>query len=192
MRKAIRRYNLLHHPFYQAWSAGTLSVAALRLYAREYGAFIGVLEGGWTALNESEGAAVEGHHYDLWKVFARAVGTTVVDRASVGAVQLLVDEATNCFATLPEATGPLYAFEAQQPLTANSKLQGLGLHYASLPPGVRPYFQAHACETGEETLLERKLSSMTPAEQGRAAAACNRMSKALWEALTGIHAAGAC
>ncbi len=192
MRKAIRRYDLLHHPFYQAWSAGTLSVAGLALYAREYGAFIGVLERGWTALNESEGAAIERRHFDLWKLFARAVSTTVVDRAALGGVQQLVDEATKCFATMSEATGALYAFEAQQPSTANSKLKGLDSHYASLPTGVRPYFQAHACETGEEALLERKLAGMNRAEQGRAAAACNRMSKALWDALTEIHTAGAC
>ena len=29
--------NLLEHPFYRAWSAGTLPAEALAAYAREYG-----------------------------------------------------------------------------------------------------------------------------------------------------------
>ena len=43
----IADYNLLNHPFYQAWSAGELPVDALRSYAREYGAFISTLPKGW-------------------------------------------------------------------------------------------------------------------------------------------------
>jgi pyrroloquinoline-quinone synthase len=187
MRAVIRSYDLLGHPFYQAWSAGTLPVEALAKYAREYGAFIGVLDRGWQTLGEPEGAKVERHHLELWNGFARALDTAVVDAPAVAAVQALVDEATRSFATPAEAAGALYAFEVQQPATARSKLEGLGLHYASLSSEVRPYFQAHACETGEDTLIEEKLARMTEAEQERAAAACERMSKALWDALTGIH-----
>ncbi len=189
MRKAIRRYDLLQHPFYQAWSSGTLAPASLATYAREYGAFIAVLEHGWTALKEPEGAAIERHHFDLWTAFARAVRTTVVETSTLRPVQRLIDEAKTSFATAPEAAGALYSFEIQQPCTANSKLKGLDVHYATLPAGVRPYFEAHASETGEEAFLERKLATMNEAEQGRAVAACERMSKALWDALTGIHAA---
>ncbi|MGO8969038.1 MAG: hypothetical protein ACLQDQ_05655 [Myxococcaceae bacterium] len=192
MREAISRYDLLRHPFYQAWSAGTLTVAALAIYAREYGAFIDVLEWGWNALDEPEGAAIERHHVDLWKGFARALGTTVLDVAALGAGKSLLEEATRSFTTPPEAAGALYAFEAQQPSTARSKLKGLDTYYRSLPAGVRPYFEAHACETGEEALLQRKLARMTEAEQERATAACSRMAKALWDALTSIHAAAAC
>ena len=55
----IADYNLLKHPFYQAWSAGELSVEALRSYAREYGAFISTVPEGWEALNEIETAEEE-------------------------------------------------------------------------------------------------------------------------------------
>ena len=66
MRTAIRRDDLREHPFYLAWSAGTLPVAALTTYAREYGAFIGVLDSGWEALGDRESAAIERAHVELW------------------------------------------------------------------------------------------------------------------------------
>ena len=192
MRAAIRDFDLLGHPFYQAWSAGRLPVEALATYAREYGAFIAVLDCGWTTLAELQGAATERRHAELWSDFARALNTAVVASPRIDAVRALVDEAIQSFATPASAAGALYAFEVQQPSTAHSKLVGLGAHYAWLPPGVRPYFQAHSDETGEEALLERKLAKMTDADQVRAAAACERMSRALWDALTGIQSVYAC
>lgn len=187
MRAAIRRYDLLAHPFYQSWSAGTLPVAALATYAREYGAFIRVLGQGWESLGEPEGAAIERHHAELWDDFAHALDTTVGREPEIDSVGALVDEATRSFATPAAAAGALYAFEMQQPSTAHSKLEGLDTHYVSLPDGVRPYFQAHAQETGEDAILEAKLAAMTEAAQELAASACERMAKALWDALTGIH-----
>ncbi len=192
MRGTIRDFDLLGHPFYKAWSAGRLPVEALATYAREYGAFISVLDRGWTTLGEFEGAAIERHHVELWSDFARTLGTAIAASPRVSAVRALVDEAIHSFATPASAAGALYAFEVQQPSTAHSKLVGLGTHYAWLPPGVRPYFQAHSCETGEEALLERRLAEMTDVDRERATAACGRMSRALWEALTGIQTLYAC
>ena len=51
--ESIARWNLLESRFYQAWSAGTLPVEALRTYAAEYGAFISLIPKGW----ESHGVA---------------------------------------------------------------------------------------------------------------------------------------
>lgn len=191
MRAAIDRYNLLTHPFYRAWSAGTLPAGALATYAREYGAFIGVLNRGWTTLDEPGGAAIERTHAALWSDFARALETTVASVPGLTAVRALVEEATRSFAAAAESAGALYAFEVQQPATAQSKLEGLDTHYASLSPSARPYFAAHAAETAEEALLADKLAAMTDVERERAAAACGRMCKALWDALSDIHA-GSC
>jgi pyrroloquinoline-quinone synthase len=187
MRAAIGRYDLLQHPFYRAWSAGTLPCDALATYAREYGAFIAVLDRGWETLGEPASAAVEREHVALWSDFARAVGTKVIAHPEKTAVLALVDEATKSFASPATSAGALYAFEAQQPSTARSKLEGLHTHYASLSADVRPYFQAHAGESGEDLLLENKLAAMSENDREVAAAACERMSKALWDALTDIH-----
>ena len=107
------------------------------------------------------------------------------------AMQTLVDEATASFANPASAAGALYAFELQQPATAKSKLEGLDTHYASLPDDVRPYFDAHAGESGEDVMLENKIARMSAADQEEASRACARMAKALWDALSGIHS-GVC
>ena len=49
----LEKWDLLKHPFYQAWSAGTLPVEALQVYAREYGNFIANLPRGWETLNDA-------------------------------------------------------------------------------------------------------------------------------------------
>lgn len=188
MQAAIGRHDLLAHPFYQAWSAGTLPVDALATYAHEYGAFIGTLDRGWATLGEPEGAAIERHHAVLWQQFAGALDTTVTREPTLAAVRALADEAVRSFATPAEAAGALYAFERQQPATAKSKLDGLATHYTAIPAGAQAYFQAHACETGEDTLIETKLAAMTDVERARASAACERMAQALWNALSDIHA----
>ena len=55
----VARRDLLQHPFYQAWSAGTLPVEDLQTYAREYGAFVGMLPRAWQALDDDETAQEE-------------------------------------------------------------------------------------------------------------------------------------
>jgi pyrroloquinoline-quinone synthase len=187
LRAVIAEYDLLEHPFYRAWSAGTLPESALATYAREYGAFIAVLDRGWETLGEKESARIERHHVALWNDFAGALGTTVTNEPTTKAVEALVAEAAKSFATPAAAAGALFAFEAQQPATAHSKLDGLDTHYASLPSDVRPYFEAHASESGEDVMLAEKMSAMSAADQKEAISACDRMSKALWDALTDIH-----
>ena len=130
----IADYNLLNHPFYQAWSAGELPVEALRSYAREYGAFISTVPAGWETLNEVEIAAEETEHIDLWADFAAGLDTAVTE-AQIPKVKALTDTAHELFSEPTTALGALYAFEAQQPATAQSKLTGLKAFY-QLPKSI--------------------------------------------------------
>ena len=139
----VSKRNLLDHPFYQAWSAGTLPVEALRTYAREYGAFIGLLPNAWETLRNSETALEEREHAELWESFAAALDTNVSGKAELSAVQALTASAARLFSDPISAAGALYAFEVQQPATAQSKLDGLKAHY-HLPSGVEPYFEIHS------------------------------------------------
>ena len=96
----IADYNLLNHPFYQAWSAGELPVETLRSYAREYGAFISTVPIGWETLDETETAAEEIEHIDLWADFAAGLDTAVAE-AQIPQVKALMDTAhTNSFRNL--------------------------------------------------------------------------------------------
>ncbi len=72
--RIIDEWNLLKHPFYQAWSSGTLPVEALRIYAREYGEFVAALPQGWETLKDHETANEEREHIQLWENFRIALG----------------------------------------------------------------------------------------------------------------------
>lgn len=179
--------NLLEHPFYQAWSAGTLPADALAAYAREYGVFVGTLPRGWMALADAETAEEEREHARLWDLFAAALGTQVTEHASVPQVQSLLDVAARHFAEPATAAGALYAFERQQPATAESKLAGLRAFYAVGADAER-YFDEHTRNQHEAEKLAARIASLDAQGQARAQVACREMSQALWDALSGLHA----
>ncbi|MDE0323446.1 MAG: iron-containing redox enzyme family protein [Candidatus Poribacteria bacterium] len=181
----IADYNLLNHPFYQAWSAGELPVEALRSYAREYGAFISMMPGGWETLNDAEIAAEETEHIDLWADFAAGLDTTVTE-AQIPQVKALMETADELFSEPTTALGALYAFEVQQPATAQSKLRGLKAFY-QLPKSVEPYFETHSHNEHEAEKLLAYIGALPSDSHGTVVQACEKMSAALWDALTGIH-----
>ncbi|HEV2096805.1 MAG TPA: hypothetical protein VGQ82_09910, partial [Chthoniobacterales bacterium] len=85
------------------------------------------------------------------------------------------------------ALGTLYAFEAQQPHTTASKQEGLRRFYPHLSTD-DTYFRAHMNEDHEAAILLRKMEGLSPAAQEKSLAACEAMSQALWDALSGIDA----
>ena len=181
----ISKYNLLKHPFYQAWSAGELPVEALKCYAREYGAFISTLPKGWETLNDAETAEEETEHIEMWEDFADGLDTEISD-AQVPQVKTLLNTADSLFSGSETALGALYAFEAQQPETAKSKLTGLKAFY-QLPEKVEPYFVTHSHNEHESEKILERIGALSTASQKTAVQACEQMSSALWDALTGIH-----
>jgi len=186
MHAAVSKWNLLQHPFYQAWSAGTLPVEALRAYAREYGALVGLLPRAWTALGDGETADEEREHAGLWDAFAHALETRVVEKPSVTQVQALTSSARRLFDDPATAAGALYAFEVQQPATAKSKLDGVREHYR-LPTAVEPYFELHSNNQDEAAKLLARIDNFSADEQNRTIHACSEMAELLWNALSGIY-----
>ncbi len=184
----IARHSLLQHPFYQAWNDGSLPVAALTDYAREYGAFIDTISHGWNVVGEPTIAKIEEEHADLWDTtFAGGLGTSVTS-PRIAQVTDLVEMSREMFAERATALGALYAFEAQQPETARTKLKGLKEHYSQLPESCGKYFDAHQEDYDEPALLAAEIDSLSEADRNRALGACDRMSRGLYDALTGIHA----
>jgi pyrroloquinoline-quinone synthase len=182
----LTRWNLLNHPFYQAWSAGTLPVEALRAYAREYGAFINMLPRGWETLQDEETAAEEREHAGMWASFAGALGTQVTGVPVIREAADLTQTAAQLFSEPSTALGGLYAFESQQPATAQSKLDGLRAHYR-LPAEVEPYFEVHSHNEHEARKILAQIEALPPAGQEQAEQACSRMAEGLWNALSGIY-----
>ena len=185
--RILDQWNLLNHPFYQAWSAGTLSLDALRIYAREYRELIAALPMGWETLQDEETASEEREHILLWDDFREALGEGDL-RASIKEAKELTRAAHELFSTPAAALGALYAFEAQQPATAKSKLDGLKTHY-QLPKETEPYFEVHSSNWHESRKLLDQISALSPSEQDEAYRGCERMAASLWNALTGIQQA---
>lgn len=185
LQSSLSRWNLLDSAFYQAWNAGELSTEALALYASEYGAFISTIADGWAVHGDAAIAAEEREHVELWRRFAGSLGTDIGE-AKTPAVVKLVETARKRFSDPAESLGALYAFEAQQPATAASKLEGLRAHY-NLGKEAEVYFEVHKDDLDEPALLLERMKALPAADQVRAAAACEEMSKALRLALDGIY-----
>ena len=187
LKNQIQAFLLLDHPFYQKWTHGELSVDDLALYAREYGAFIHTIPKGWEALGEDETVAEETEHNRLWDEFAAALDTRV-STSTLREVEALLALSGDLFAQPATALGALYGFEIQQPETAASKLAGLRQFY-NLGEQAERYFIEHANNHHEAEKLLDRIGALSHIEQDASLEACGRMSRALWDALSGVLAA---
>lgn len=184
----IQKHSLLRHPFYVAWSEGTLPVPALQLYASEYGNFIQAIATGWASAGEPEIAEIEKTHAEIWnRSFASPLGKPVGTPA-VREVAELLRTASDLFGRRAPAIGALYAFEAQQSETVPTKLRGLETHYQHLPASCMDYFKVHLGDYNEIGVLEAALKALPSVDRETAMVACETMCEALYSALSGIYA----
>jgi pyrroloquinoline-quinone synthase len=210
----VARYNLLQHPFYQAWSKGELTREDLREYAAEYWHHVSAFPTYLSALHsrlpdgemrrevlrnlaEEEGvdSATARPHSDLWMDFAKGMGAShdeVVGRS-------LQPEMIALMATFRElmrdgkassAMAALYAYESKVPAIAATKAEGLAEHYATEGAAAR-YFTLHqtadvAHASVWRELIDKELA-ISPEAEETALAAGERAAKALWVALDGVE-----
>ena len=183
--QTIGEWALLNSRFYNAWNTGELPKSALMQYAEEYGNFIRLLPIGWDTLNDMETVEEENEHIRLWDIFADALGTQVRESTNP-AVATLMSTANKLFSSQITAMGAMYAFEAQQPETASSKLEGLQKYYP-VPAEGEEYFKVHAVNHHESEKLITRMTALSQVDEEQAIKACEEMSKALWDALEGIY-----
>lgn len=177
---------LLKHPFYQAWNMGTLSLSDLALYATQYGEFIECIASGWEKAGDSAVAAEEREHAVLWTDFASALNAPRPAAHRLPEIEELVGFANASFGgSRAEALGALYAFEQQQPGTAQSKLDGLRKHY-QLPAKAEVYFDIHKADEEEPRWLAGEIEKLSPEEFSQSEEACRNMAAALWRGLDGV------
>jgi pyrroloquinoline-quinone synthase len=181
----VAPFNLLQHPFYQAWSKGELTREDLREYAGEYWHHVSAFPTYLSALHsqlpdaelrrevlrnlaDEEGvdAATARPHSELWMDFAVAMGASrdeVVGRA-------VQPEMTALLATFRElmqegavpktgaaaAMAALYAYESKVPAIAKTKAEGLAEHYATEGTAAR-YFTLHQTADVHHSSVWREL-----------------------------------
>jgi pyrroloquinoline-quinone synthase len=207
----IARYDLLQHPFYQAWSNGELTRDELREYASEYWHHVSAFPTYLSALHarledaplrrivlenlaDEEGLPASRPHSDLWMDFAEGMGadsSAVRDRAIQPETASLVAHFREAMTGSPAAAlAALYTYESRVPAIARTKAKGLREHYAATEFAAR-YFTLH--QTADvyhakvwRDAIESELTAH-PEEAECALDTAEATAAALWNALTGIE-----
>lgn len=206
----IEERSLLKHPFYQAWQRGELSLDALRGYARQYFHFIRALPTFVSAAHSNcedpadrrqllEGLVEEEagpeNLVELWLRFAEALG---LPREEVTASQPLPETAAlvqtyralTREGTFARAMATLYAYEAQIPAVAQTKIDGLRRFYELDGGPAVSHFRRHGSLDVKHSAFAREMVAKygtTPEAQEEAAQAVDQATQALWGLLDGVH-----
>jgi pyrroloquinoline-quinone synthase len=215
---AIAERNLLKHPFYEEWQAGTLSRARLQLYAAQYYLHVEAFpvhlaeladrsKGALRALvleNLADEEDVAAPHPKLWRDFAAAVGVneeTLWTIAPLPGIRRLLETYRQICkeGSLAEVVAALYAYEAQVPEIATTKIAGLRRHYGVNAPQGLAYFRVHetadkihrAAWRGWLGRWEDNPSTSGTIDEEKIIATARKALDALWGALDAIQEARA-
>lgn len=207
----ITKYDLLCHPFYQAWSAGQLTREDLREYAADYyhhvaafPEYLGELaartvDGGLRGAilaNRADELGTDGGpvHHQLWLDFAEGMGAdraTVARREPLAAVRELIATFRRVATegTAVEALAAFYAYESQVPRVAQAKARGLREWYGA-DAKTCAYFTLHTTADVQHSKVWREqlwsqVSGLGSEEEAFRAA--EMAARALWQALDGIE-----
>jgi pyrroloquinoline-quinone synthase len=211
----VSRFDLLKHPYYQAWTMGELTRADLRAYASQYYSHIaafphylaeleerlpeGTLRAAIKENREDELGAMskDGRsHSDLWLDFASGMGA---NEAEVKGTDLLpqIKNLVENFSEVArqgevvEALAAFCAYESQVPRIAKEKAIGLKDRYGADAKTYK-YFSVHTTADVEHTKVWHELiDSEVAGDAKKAQLALNAAEKAaqkLWEALDGVEA----
>jgi pyrroloquinoline-quinone synthase len=212
----IHKYDLLCHPFYQAWSAGKLTREELREYGETYyhhvEAFPSYLAQLGMRLKEGElrravlanlsdekgGEDLFGNpersHAELWLDFVEGMGGSRIPRWHPGGeMRNLIDwfEKVAGEGTPEEALAAFYAYESQVPRVAKEKDRGLREMYGA-DEKTRGYFTLHTTADVYHSQVWRKQLEKrvkaNPEAAEKALAAAETAAQKLWQALDGIEA----
>jgi pyrroloquinoline-quinone synthase len=207
----IARYDLLQHPFYQAWSKGELTRDELREYASEYWHHVSAFPTYLSALHarledaplrrtvlenlaDEEGLPAGRPHSDLWMDFAAGMGadsTTVRNRALQPETAALIAHFHDAMQDAPaSALAALYTYESRVPAIARTKAEGLKQHYGADMATSR-YFTLHQVADVHHAkvwrdAIEAELTAH-PEETDAALDAAEATAAALWNTLSGVE-----
>ena len=205
------RFNLLEHPFYQAWSKGELTRDELRAYASEYWHHVSAFPTYLSALHarlgdgmlrrtvlknlvDEDGVPGGRPHSDLWMDFATGMGA---DRDAVRS-RVLHEETAALIAYFraamhgspASALATLYAYESRVPTIARTKAQGLKDFYGADAATAR-YFTLHQTADVEHARVWREAMEAElaahPEEAAAALDAAEEAAERLWATLDGIE-----
>jgi pyrroloquinoline-quinone synthase len=207
----IARYDLLQHPFYQAWSKGELTRDELREYASEYWHHVSAFPTYLSALHarlddaplrrtvlenlaDEEGLPAGRPHSDLWMDFATGMGANsadVRDRKLQPETGSLIAHFRGAMqASTASALASLYTYESRVPAIAHTKAEGLKQYYGADKTTAR-YFTLHRTADLRHAqvwrdAIEAELTAH-PEEVDAALDAAESTAASLWSTLSGIE-----
>lgn len=208
---AVAEKNLLKHPFYRDWQAGSLTREALQLYAVQYYRHVeafpmylrllaeradaGLREIVAENLAEEENPAAP--HPKLWRDFAGSLGVPESDMASspsLPGTQAALKKFREICAERPvaEAVAALHAYESQVPEIAATKIDGLKKLYGIGDEVALAYFAVHEeADKAHRAAWRGWLDSRAQGSEESILATTNEALDALWGILDAVHTAGA-
>jgi len=206
--RQIDSRRLLLHPFYQRWTAGQLTLAALQDYARQYYHHVAAFPAYLSAVHSNtndlparrqilenlmDEEAGDPNHPELWLQFAEGLGVKREDvqqaeqwpetRNLIGSFRAVCRDGSTA-----EGLAALYAYESQIPAVAESKIAGLKAFYEVVSERALAYFDVHIKADEEHSKIERRLLEGY-VDESNAAAVKGSVAKvldALWEMLSGV------
>jgi pyrroloquinoline-quinone synthase len=203
----IEKYHLLKHPFYQAWTEGTLSRESLQLYAKQYYQHVRAFPENLKQLadrskspltelveeNLAEELDPSATHPQLWRQFAESLGVTeeTLDEArplpGIAALLDTYDEVVSQ-GTMPEAVAAFYVYEAQVPEISTQKISGLRRFYDISEPRALAYFGVHEeADVRHRAAWRQWLTNQRDTDTFGVLCAAERSLKALWGALDAVY-----
>jgi pyrroloquinoline-quinone synthase len=203
----VEQHHLLKHPFYRAWSEGTLPKEALQLYALQYYQHVRAFPENLRQLagrtggdlgsiiqeNLDEELDPVAPHPVLWRQFAEAVGvdqSALNDAHPLPGVAVLLDAYDEIASqgTIAQAVAAFYVYEAQVPETAVQKKSGLRQFYKITEPKALAYFEVHEeADVRHRSAWRGWLAQQTTDDSFGVLCAAERSLKALWGALDAIY-----
>ena len=206
---AIADKNLLKHPFYQDWMAGKLSREALQLYAAQYYRHVEAFPKHLRVLaartegrlrnivmeNLEEEENPSRPHPKLWRDFAATLGVNEEDITYCPALpgtQTVVETFREIVGDRPvaEAVAALYAYEAQVPEIATTKIAGLKEFYGVDSAKGLAYFTVHEeADKIHRAAWRGWLEEHAHGDEEEILATTHEALDALWGALDAVHCA---
>jgi pyrroloquinoline-quinone synthase len=195
----IEGRSLLKHPFYQAWTAGTLPIEAMR----EFPTFLSAIHSRCQAgpvrqallTNLWDEEAGDDNHLALWLRFCEGLGLGEDEvRSSVinPETRDLVEGFKAACSSGPIGRGlaTLYAYEAQAPEVARQKIAGLKRNYGIEDARSLSFFQVHQDLDVEHSRTEREiLAASSETDAAEMEEAVRTAAGRLWRFLDGAYAA---
>lgn len=149
----IEQYSLLKHPFYQQWSAGTLTKEALCGYVKEYfhlvkavPAMVEKIHLANPTEDTKRNLEDEKSHIALWEHFANGMGISSEELHNYTPAAHTVEAVNKMLALMEnpvEGAAAMYAYEAEIPKISRSKLDGLKAFYGISDNKTVEYFSEH-------------------------------------------------